>query len=418
MKILISAAETSSDAHAAELLESLREQLLARGEEIHAFGIGGPKILAAGQKQIVDARELLSMGFLEIASRLPKILESLSRVEKAAIEGKPDVAVLLDYPDFHFRLAKRLKKQGIPIVYYIPPKVWAWRKGRVRFLKKFFSKILCIFPFEENFYQKENVPVKYVGNPLLDELPLEATKAEARAKLGLPATEKVLAVLPGSRPAELQRHLELFLDGAQMTAVKLLAAGGMRDHERLRVLVPFPETSQLAPLQDRIHAWEADQKHLLVQLRVSQGDSAWTMLAADAGLIKSGTSTLEAALLQCPHVIVYKPNKVTEILVRRVINYWGPIGLSNLVCGVEREPFPIPELTGSGVTAQTLSTTLVQLLLPTPLAEKLRGICEDIRRLMIIRENGKITSPSLLAAREILEVADQNQSRDQGRGRS
>jgi lipid A disaccharide synthetase len=127
-------------------------------------------------------------------------------------------------------------------------------------------------------------------------------------------------------------------------------------------------------------------------------------------------------LLQCPHVIVYKPNKVTEFLVRRVINYWGPIGLSNLVCGVEREPFPIPELTGSGVTAQTLSSTLVQLLLPTPLAEKLRGICEDVRHLMIIRENGKITSPSLLAAREILEVADQNQGQNQrqnqGRGRS
>jgi lipid-A-disaccharide synthase len=411
MKILISAAETSSDAHAAELLESLREQLRARGEEVEAFGIGGPKLLAAGQRQIVDARELLSMGFLEIVSRLPKIFESLSHVEKAALERKPDVAILLDYPDFHFRLAKRLKKQGIPIVYYIPPKVWAWRKGRVRFLKKFFSKILCIFPFEESFYQKENVPVKYVGNPLLDELPLEATKAEARVKLGISPTEKVLAVLPGSRPAELQRHLELFLDGAQMTAVKLVAAGGIGEHERLRVLIPFPETSEMRPLQDRIHAWEADQKHLLVQLKVSQGDSAWTMLAANAGLIKSGTSTLEAALLQCPHVIVYKPNKITELLVRRVINYWGPIGLSNLVCGVEREPFPIPELTGSGVTAQALSNTLVQLLLPTPLAEKIQGICEDVRRLMIIRENGKITSPSLIAAREILEVADQNRRR-------
>lgn len=415
MKILISAAETSSDAHAAELLESLREQLRERGEETHAFGIGGPKLQAAGQKQIVDARELLSMGFLEIASRLPKILASLSRVEKAALETKPDVAVLLDYPDFHFRLARRLNKQGIPIVYYIPPKVWAWRKGRVRFLKKFFSKILCIFPFEENFYRKENVPVKYVGNPLLDELPLELSKPEARAKLGISTTEKVLAVLPGSRPAELQRHLELFLDGAQMTAVKLLAAGEIGEHERLRVLVPFPATSEMQPLLDRIHAWEADQKHLLVQMRISQGDSAWAMLASDAGLIKSGTSTLEAALLQCPHIIVYKPNKVTEFLVRRVINYWGPIGLSNLVCGVEREPFPIPELAGSTVTPQSLSNHLVQLLLPTPLAEKVKGVCEEVRRLMIVRENGsdlKIASPSKVAAREIIEVADQSRGRN------
>jgi lipid-A-disaccharide synthase len=117
------------------------------------------------------------MGFLEVASRLPKIFESLNRVEKASLDRKPDVAVVVDYPDFHFRLAKRLKKQGVPVVYYIPPKVWAWRKGRVKFLRKFFSRVLCIFPFEEKFYRTENVPVKYVGNPLLDELPIHATKS-------------------------------------------------------------------------------------------------------------------------------------------------------------------------------------------------------------------------------------------------
>jgi lipid-A-disaccharide synthase len=410
MKILISAAETSSDAHAAELLEALRELLQGRGEEVHAFGIGGPKLLAAGQTQIVDARELLSMGFLEVASRLPKILASLKQIEKATLETKPDIAVFLDYPDFHFRLARRLKKHGIPIVYYIPPKVWAWRKGRVRFLKKFFTKILCIFPFEESFYQKANVPVKYVGNPLLDELPLDSTKAEARKKLGIPESARVLAVLPGSRPAELQRHLELFLDGAQMTAVKLLASGGMGEQDRLRVLVPFPETSDLAPLQQRIHAWEADQRHLLVQLRVSQGDSAWAMLASDAGLIKSGTSTLEAALLLCPHVVAYKTGVTTEFLVRKVIRYRGPIGLSNLVFGAKFEPFPIPEITGGEATAQALASSLVQLFLPTPLAEQVQSVCQEVRRLMVIRENGKITSPSKIAAREIIEVLDREPS--------
>jgi lipid-A-disaccharide synthase len=148
MKILISAAETSSDAHAAELLKALRER---SSEPIEAFGIGGPKLAAAGQRQVFDAREMLSMGFVEILGRLPKILTALKRIEDEARALRPDVAVVVDYPDFHFRLAKRLAKQGIPLVYYIPPKVWAWRRGRVKFLKRFFRKILCILPFEVRF---------------------------------------------------------------------------------------------------------------------------------------------------------------------------------------------------------------------------------------------------------------------------
>jgi lipid-A-disaccharide synthase len=403
MKILISAAETSSDVHAAELLHALRSQCEARGEVLEAFGIGGPKLKQAGLEQLVDAKDLLSMGFLEVASRLPKILESLSRIEKASFERKPDVVVVVDYPDFHFRLAKRLKKQNVPVVYYIPPKVWAWRKGRVRFLRKFFSKVLCIFPFEEKFYQTENVPVKYVGNPLLDELPIGSSRADARSKLGLGETEKVLSVLAGSRPAELKRHLELFLDGAQATAIKLLACGVLKSGQRLKVLLPFPETSDLASLQERVRAWECIQKHLMIHIRVSQGDSAWTMLAADAGLIKSGTSTLEAAILQCPHLIVFKPNAITTFLVRKIIGYWGPIGLSNLVAGATVEPFPIPEITSADVTPQLLSNLLTELFQETELLKRVREVCKNVKAAMLQGQEGK--SPSQSAASEVLEVA-------------
>jgi lipid-A-disaccharide synthase len=404
MKILISAAETSSDVHAAQLLHALKAQCEARGETLEAFGIGGPKLKQAGLEQIVDAKELLSMGFLEVASRLPKIFESLNRVEKASLDRKPDVAVVVDYPDFHFRLAKRLKKQGVPVVYYIPPKVWAWRKGRVKFLRKFFSRVLCIFPFEEKFYRTENVPVKYVGNPLLDELPIHATKSEARAKIGIGEGEKVLAVLAGSRPAELKRHLELFLDGAQATGIHLLAAGVLKSGQRLRVLLPFPETSDLAMLSQRVRAWECLQKHLMIHIRVSQGDSAWTMLAADAGLIKSGTSTLEAAILQCPHLIVFKPNAITTFLVRKMIGYWGPIGLSNLVVGATVEPFPIPEITSAEVTPIALSNLLTELFQETDLLKRVREVCKSVKAAMLDGQEGK--SPSQSAAIEVLEVAN------------
>jgi lipid-A-disaccharide synthase len=403
MKILISAAETSSDAHAAELLLAMRTQCESRGEALEAFGIGGPKLKQAGLEQLVDAKELLSMGFFEIASRLPKIFESLSLIEKASLERKPDVAVVVDYPDFHFRLAKRLKKQGVPVVYYIPPKVWAWRKGRVKFLRKFFSKVLCIFPFEEKFYRTENVPVKYVGNPLLDELPMQANKTDARFRLGIGDSEKVLAILAGSRPAELKRHLELFLDAAQSTGIRLLAKGALKSGQRLKVLLPFPETSDLDSLSERVRAWECVQKHLMIQIRVSQGDSAWAMLAADAGLIKSGTSTLEAAILQCPHLIVFKPNAVTTFLVRKIIGYWGPIGLSNLVAGATLEPFPIPEITSADVTPLVLSNYLIELFYESDLLTRVREVCKNVKAAMLEGQDGK--SPSQSAAMEVLEVA-------------
>jgi lipid-A-disaccharide synthase len=410
MKILISAAETSSDAHAAQLLLALKKQCDLRGEPLEAFGIGGPQLAKAGLDISVDARELLSMGFLEIASRLPKIFHSLSRLEQEAAKRKPDVAVVLDYPDFHFRLAKRLKLQGVPVVYYIPPKVWAWRKGRVRFLKKFFAKILCIFPFEEAFYSDEKIPVEYVGNPLLDELPLSSSKKDAREKLKIATSEKVLAVLPGSRPAELKHHLELFLDGAQLSATQLLATGILGDKERLTVLLPFPLTSELEPLQKRVHSWECEQRHLMLQIRISQGDSAWALLASDFGLIKSGTSTLESALLGCPHVIVYKTNRLTEFLVRQVINYWGPIGLSNLVAGAKKEPFPIPELTGKEVTARTLAKVLTGFFQEGALAKEVREVCLKVRQLMVAGREG--ISPSETAAKEILKVARIDSGRD------
>jgi lipid-A-disaccharide synthase len=183
VKILISAAETSSDIHGAELLRALQGQF-APGQ-IEAWGIGGPRLQAQGLRSLVDARSLLSMGFFELFGRLPKILGALGTIADAAARDRPDLAVVMDYPDFHFRLAKRLKKLGIPVVYYIPPKVWAWRQGRVKVLRERFVEVLSILPFEEDFFREHKVVAKYVGNPLVDELPLELSRAEARAKLGI-----------------------------------------------------------------------------------------------------------------------------------------------------------------------------------------------------------------------------------------
>ena len=165
MRVLISAAEISSDAHGAKLLDALKR--IEPGLE-DVFGIGGARLQKAGLRSILDSRQLLAMGFTEVLGVIPRAWRALGEIEKAARASKPDVAVLIDYPDFHFRLARRLKRLGIPVVYYITPKVWAWRRGRVRLLRDLFARVLTILPFEAEFYEREGLAVTYVGNPLLD----------------------------------------------------------------------------------------------------------------------------------------------------------------------------------------------------------------------------------------------------------
>lgn len=388
MRVLISAAETSSDSHAAELLRALRKE---SHETIDAFGIGGPKLQTEGLRSVFDARELLSMGFVEILGRLPKVFAALRAVEDEAKRSRPDVAVVLDYPDFHFRLARRLSRLGIPLVYYIPPKVWAWRKGRVRFLKRYFKKVLTILPFEEDFYKGAELPAQYVGNPLQDELPIEVSRAEARRQLKLSDDELVLAVLVGSRPVELKRHLEVFLDGAEETAREL--------QKPLRVLLPFAATSDFDVLQERVKAWQSGRQKL-TRVEISQGNSGLVMKAADVGLIKSGTSTLEAALLGLPHVIAYRPNEFTCFIVKHLIGYDEPIGLSNLVAGAKRKPYPIAEITCKEVTPQAIAVELVPLFSKTQKLADVQRTIEKVRQAVL--RGGE--SPSLLAAKAVLSV--------------
>ncbi|HCM40613.1 MAG: lipid-A-disaccharide synthase [Bdellovibrionales bacterium GWB1_52_6] len=414
MKVLISAAETSSDAHGAELLKALRsEWTLRRGvteevaaREIDAFGIGGPRLRQAGLRVLVDARDLLAMGFLEIIGHLPKILRALRVVDAASRREKPDLAIVIDYPDFHFRLARRLRAQGIPVIYFIPPKVWAWRKGRIRILKELFSKILCILPFEEEFYRQENVPATYVGNPLVDELPVDLSREDARGRLNISLSEKVLLLMPGSRASELKRHLELFLEGA-LNCADSLAQSGVRGP--LKVLIPFAGTANLPEVTARITAWSASQKDLekLLSIRVSQNDSAVCMLAADAGLIKSGTSTLEAGFLGCPHCIIYKTNWITAWIFKFLIRYQGPVGLVNLVYGwTPGKPYLVQEILLEAATARSLGAEALQLFSDEKLRLKLLTGFEKLRKILLAPQLTSGKGPSRQAAREILEFME------------
>lgn len=428
MRILISAAETSSDAHGAELLKAIQKLApsspsLSPDLPLEAFGIGGPKLKAAGLRTVVDARDLMAMGFTEVLTKLPRIFSSMRQVSHAAMTTPPDVVVFIDYPDFHFKLAKRFvnhlkfKRLGIPIVYYIPPKVWVWRKKRVEVLRKYFDMILCIFPFEESFYSQFKIHSKFVGNPLVDELPLNLTRLQARENLGLRDSAPVLVLMPGSRRSELKAHFLLMIDAAQLAAKRLRERGVLSKDQPLEVLIPFPVTANLESLP----------RHPLypeLNIRLSQGNAAECLVAADAGLIKSGTSTLEAALLGCPHTIVYRTTRTTAWIFKNLIRYKGPIGLVNLVA---RGPLPKPEfdskknnlvreLVLDEVTLEALTDEVVSLMSESGRREKMKLGFLALRKEVCGPRHGLAAlggaesnhaSPSERAALEIIHLAQQ-----------
>jgi len=403
LRILLSAAEASSDAHGAKLLEALK----AESPGLQAFGIGGPKLREAGLETIVDARELLSMGLTEVVGRLPRILAALDAVSAEAKARKPDLAIVLDYPEFHMKLASRLRRLGIPVVYYIPPKLWVWRAGRLKRLNALFEKLLCILPFEEGFYAARGAQASYVGNPLLDELPLGLSRAQAREGLSLGGSDLVLALLPGSRPAELKRHIDVMLDGATRAAARLRSEGKLRARDPLRVLIPIPETSNVPRIRAQIESWvlqaSGGEPGFILDVRVFEGNAALCLAAADAALVKSGTATLEAGLMLCPHAVVYKPSAITGWAFRNVVRYKGPVGLVNLVAGGgpgTRPPYLVNEIVMKSVTARNLEEELVSLLGDESRRRRIVEGLGALRERVLSGASGE--SPSTRAAREAL----------------
>ena len=223
-KIFISAAETSSDIHGAHLLKSLKSLIKEQkpSYDVSFFGVGGVHLKNNGLRAVFDSSSFLSMGIGEILTRIPFFFHAYYSLVKEIKTQKPDLAVLMDYPGFHFLLARKLKKLNIPMVYYIPPKVWVWRKYRVHFLRKVFKKVLCVFPFEEEFFHNYGVNCKYVGNPLLDELKVKRSKDEIKNKYSIREKDKALLLMPGSRPAEINSHLLIMLFGTLTLKIMLM----------------------------------------------------------------------------------------------------------------------------------------------------------------------------------------------------
>lgn len=349
---LIVAGEASGDHHASALARRMQE--LAPAEW---FGIGGDQLAAVPQVELVcHARELSVLGVFELIRHLPRLYRIESRLRKEVARRRPQFAVLVDLPGINLRLSAYLHRLGIPVVYFVAPQLWAWRPWRVRFLRRYVRKLLCIFPFEEQWFRERGVDVEYVGHPLVGTTQPSCSREEFLARHALSPEQPVVCLLPGSRNQEIERHLPTMLEAAAILA-------------RQRQL-------QFVLVQAGTVDFEALQAHLRrhANLPVTRiVENAYNALAwCDLAVISSGTATVEACLLQTPMVVVYSVSRPTwwvgRILVRTPF-----YSMVNLIAGKK----VVPELIQSDFTSAKLVDEIDRLLSD---AARRHGIQVDLGR--------------------------------------
>ena len=313
--MMIIAGEASGDLHGAKLARSIK----AHGLETFLFGVGGKAMKTEGVRCIVDAETLSVVGLTEVISILPTVFRALATVKKALSSLKPDLLILIDFPEFNFRVAAMAKKVGVPVLYYISPQIWAWRQNRVRKIKQLVDHMAVILPFEATFYRNHNIPVTFVGHPLLDGLPTTVARPATHRERVKP----VIGLLPGSRAKEVSSLLPVMLDAARIIRRKLPA---------VKFVVSCSTSIQAGQVEDVVRAYTSD-----LDIEVAKGPVDNVFQKSDVLVAASGTVTLEAALHGVPTVIVYKVSPLSYWLGKRLIkvNY---IGITNLIVQKELQP--------------------------------------------------------------------------------
>ena len=372
-KILVSAGEASGDLYASLVVAEMRKIW----PDADFFGCTGPRLRAAGVRTVVDSASLAVVGLVEVISHLPRIRREFHKLLDAARVEKPDLALLTDAPDFHLRVAKQLDRTGVPVAYLVAPQVWAWRKGRVKTLRRVLRHLLCIFPFEQEFFEREGVNVTYIGHPLARLVKPALSREAFFRKHGLDLDRPLIAVLPGSRRGESARHLPAVCEAAAKLA-------SSRD---LNFVLPASVTAGADFFRERVAG---------TPIRVIDGESWDTMAHAELALAASGTVTVEAALLGTPMVTYYKVTKATWIIGKPLVRV--PFYcMVNLVAGRK----VVPELIQAEMTGDRIAREAERLLNdPAAMAEMKAGLAEVREKL-----SGGGDAPKRAAAiiQEILE---------------
>jgi lipid-A-disaccharide synthase len=353
--LLLSAGEASGDMYAARLAKALRQRV-----DVEIFGMGGDEMRAAGVDVITDYREVSVVGITEILSHLPSLVRAMSTLMAAAKERKPRLAILTDFPGFHLRIARKLLPLGVRNVYYICPQFWAWRPWRANLVRRRFEQALCIFPFEEQFFRERGVNAKFIGHPLVGMVRRTQSRAEFTNKHKLAAENPVVTLLPGSRWAEITRHLPVMIE-----ACRELRRTSTRQLNFVLAVAPGVDLARLGSLLPA-REWPT----------IVQGETYDAVAAADAALVCSGTATVEAALLDTPMVVVYRVTPITALLAKPLVRTEF-FGMVNLIA----ERAVVPELIQEDFTAAKAAAELQRLLEPGVAREMRRGLAEVRERL-------------------------------------
>jgi lipid-A-disaccharide synthase len=332
-RFLLVAGEASGDLHAAHLVRALHGLGTCR-----VVGVAGPALRAAGVEPLAAMEDLAVLGFAEIPARLPALWRTRARLLRALRELRPQAVVLVDYPGFNLRLGPELKKRGARVFYYIAPQVWAWHPERAQAMARWVDRLAVVFPFEEPLFREAGVAATFVGHPLMDDLAPEVEERVFRAEIAAGPEQRIVGLLPGSRPQELERHLEPMLDAAHRLA-----------RHRPDLVVALPLASGLD--ESRLAGHDLDG------VRVVRGRTRAVQAYATACAVASGTATLETALFGTPLAIVYRTGRLNYALARRLVHL-ERIGLPNILAGAE----VAPELIQDAFTAGRLAGTLAPWL--------------------------------------------------------
>ena len=356
-KILMVAGEVSGDLHGAHLMEAI----LRIDPKVQFFGVGGERLERMGMKLLYHSQSLSVVGITEVLFKIRSILGALRGLKQSLDQERPDLIILIDFPDFNLRLAKIAHGKGIPTLYYISPQVWAWRPKRVKLIAQWVRKMVVLFPFEVPFYEAAGVDVEWVGHPLLDIVKPTLSKEAAFQRLGLDPKRKTIALLPGSRIHEVKRLLPPLLASAQLLEKEI------------------PDLQFVIPLASGIHqrllsSWT---RNISLPVKVVEGWAYEVMNLAELLIAASGTATLEAAILGKPMVIVYKVSFFSYWIGRALIQV-DHIGLVNLVAGKEI----VPELIQKDVNPQRIAEEALRILrdpiLRRRMSESMAGVRQSL----------------------------------------
>ena len=372
-RILVSAGEASGDLYASLVVGELARRM--PGTDF--FGCTGPRLRAAGVRTVVDAGSLAVVGLIEVAGHIPRIYREYRKLLAAAGENRPDVAILTDSPDFHLRVARKLHRRGIPVVYLVAPQVWAWRKGRIREMRRTIRRLLCIFPFEEEFFARERVAATYIGHPLAGLVRPFLTRDEFFRKHRLAPERPLIVLLPGSRRGEARRHLPALVD----------AADRLYREQAVNLILPASATTGAGFFKARL----GDSP-----IKVIEGESWDAMAHCDVALAASGTVTVEAALLGTPMATFYKVTAASWMAGKFLVDV-PFFSMVNLIAGRAL----VPELMQGQMTGPNLAREARRLLSDSAARAEMKAGLAEVRDKLSGREGAPARAAGVI--QEILE---------------